>query len=189
MSDAHAFLAFAQITDDLPGEVGRQLATQRNLATEEAHDVAATQADHGLLQQAWVEPPQRGRITEDDIDGPLALICGPVIGRRMGTEELLVNRIQTVGNLRKSRRPIHGELLIQQVLGLLPVFDPRKAVVLTRVGQPTRVHLSRQPLSAIETDLNRKREPALNTRMQKAKDGMNGVVVQEQALAYAWLEL
>src|SRR6266571_4315134 len=46
-----------------------------------------------------------------------------------------------------------------------------------------------QPLPAVEADLNREGEPGLNAGVQETEDGMNGGVIQEQALAHTRLEL
>ena len=58
---------------------------------------------------------------------------------------------------------------------------------MTQVAQIERVHPNQLP--PVQTDLNRKREPGLNTRVQETEDWMNHVVVQEQALAQTRLEL
>jgi hypothetical protein len=58
-----------------------------------------------------------------------------------------------------------------------------------RVRNARLVHLVGEPLSAVHADLDRKREPGLNAGVQEAEERMNGVVVQEQALADAGLEL
>ena len=45
------------------------------------------------------------------------------------------------------------------------------------------MHLSRQQFPSVEADLNGEREPSLNTGIEEAEDGMDLVVVEEQALA------
>jgi hypothetical protein len=47
----------------------------------------------------------------------------------------------------------------------------------------------RQPFLSVETDLNGEREPSLNAGIEKAEDGVDLVVVEEQALARAYLQL
>jgi hypothetical protein len=58
-----------------------------------------------------------------------------------------------------------------------------------QVIQTGGMHLSRQPFPSVEADLNGKGEPSLNAGIEEAEDGMNLVVVEEQAFARAQLQL
>src|SRR5712691_10940308 len=45
-----------------------------------------------------LEAAQLSSLAEDDIDGPFALVGRPVVGCRMGAEDLVMSRIQHLGN-------------------------------------------------------------------------------------------
>jgi len=55
--DTDAFLPRVQVTDDLAAEAGGDGAAERYAPTEEAQHVGAAEGGHGVLQQAWVQPP------------------------------------------------------------------------------------------------------------------------------------
>ena len=83
--------------------------------------------------------------------------------------------------------PLGFELTIHQALSLAPVGNPRKAVVLLQVFETSGLHLSCQPFSAVEADLNGEGKPGLDAGIEEAEDGMNLVVVEEQTFAGAQL--
>src|ERR1700736_4824393 len=117
-------------------------------------------------------------MVEDDIEGPLVLVSGPGVGDGMFTEDLGVDGVEP---LRDAVEQLGLELTIHQALRFGPVGNPGKAVVLLQVIQTGGMHLSRQPFPSVEADLNGEREPSLNTGIEEAEDGMDLVVVEEQA--------
>ena len=54
-----------------------------------------------------------------------------------------------------------------------------------QVIQTGSLHLSRQPFPSVEANLDGEREPGLNAGIEKAENGMDLVVVEEQAFARA----
>src|SRR3989442_13656673 len=122
-------------------------------------------------------------MVEDDIEGPLVLVSGPVVGGGKFTEDLGVNGVELLRDAVEQLGPFGLELTIHQALRFGPVGNPGKAVVLLQVIQTGGMHLSRQPFPSVEADLNGEREPSLDAGIEKAEDRMDLVVVEEQAFA------
>jgi hypothetical protein len=78
-----------------------------------------------------------------------------------------------------------SQCLTRQLLGPRQVFQPHEAVVASVVAQAEGVHLAGEPLVAVEADVDREGEPGLQADMHEAEDGVDLVVVQVQALAWA----
>src|SRR6516225_6458472 len=140
-----------------------------------------------MVNPAWIEAPQVGRMVENYIEGPLVLVSGPVIRDGVLTEDLGVNGVELASDAVKQLWPLGFELRIQQTLSFGPVGNPREAVVLLQVVETSGLHLSGQPFSSVEADLNGEREPSLDAGIEEAEDGMNLVVVEEQTFAGAQL--
>ena len=98
MFEAHPFLALVDITDDVTSEAFGDVAAERNTPAEEPHDVGTAESGHRMLEQAWVEAMQVIGRDEGDIDGPFALVGRPVVRRWMSSEDLVMSRIQHLGN-------------------------------------------------------------------------------------------
>ena len=128
-------------------------------------------------------------MVEDDIEGPLVLVDGPVIGDGMFTKDLGMNGVELASDAVEELGPFGFELTIHQALSFGPVGIPGKAVVLLQVVETGGLHLSRQPCPPVEADLNGEREPGLNTGIEEAEDRVDLVVVEEQAFARAPLQL
>ena len=134
------------------------------------------------MHQTRVEPPQLCRFPKHHVDGPFALVGGPVVREGVLREDLPMNRVQLSGNRLQLLWAIGSQLLVHQPLPLGPVFDPWKAVACGRVLDPFSVHLPPQPLPPVHADLNGKREPCLNPRIHEAELRMDPVLIEEQAL-------
>jgi hypothetical protein len=65
------------------------------------------------------------------------------------------------------------------------VGNVREAVVMLQVIQTGGMHLLRQPFPSDAAHLNGEGELGLNAGLEKAEDGMDLVVVEEQAFARA----
>src|SRR3954452_12814419 len=63
------------------------------------------------------------------------------------------------------------------------VLDPQKDIVVLGVANVIGREFARQPLVAIEIDLDLKRKPGLNTHMDQAKVAIHEIEVQVQAFA------
>ena len=140
------------------------------------------------MDQPRVQPPQLCPLPKNDVDRPFALIGRPVVTDRMLFEDLSVNRIQLLGHAVQQLRPVGPQLPVHQPLRFGPVRDPRKAVILPPVLHPRCLQLPRQPLAAVQADLNRKGKPGLNAGAHEAQHRVHPVVVQEEALAVARLQ-
>jgi len=79
--------------------------------------------------------------------------------------------------------PIRLELLVQQLLGALPIPHPEELVLMAGVAQLVPVHLAGEPFPAIEADLDLEGEPGLQADIHPAEGRVLVVVVQVQALA------
>lgn len=124
--DAHAFLAFFEVADDLTSEVVAHLAAGRHGLSEEAHDVRAAEGGHSMVDQRWVAAFQRRAVAKGDVGGPLALVRRPVVGDGVFLEDLVVLRVDHTRELVQQLGPIHGELLVHQALRLGEVLDHGK---------------------------------------------------------------
>ncbi len=60
-----------------------------------------------------------------------------------------------------SLHPIGRQLLVQQLLGTLPIVDPKKLILTAFHTSDRPGHLPSQPLPAVDTDLNLEGEPHL----------------------------
>src|SRR5258707_9778098 len=85
--------------------------------------------------------------------------------------------------------PLALVLLIHQRLGTPDIPNPRIAVVLSLVAHPGSVHLTPEPLSPVQTHLNEKRKPALQSKMQKTQLLMHPIKIQVHAFTPLKLDL
>ena len=106
----------------------------------------------------------------------------------MFREDLGMNGVQLASDAVEQLRPFGFELMIHQALSCTPVGNPREAVVLLQVMETGGLHLWRQPFPSVEADWNGEREPSLNAGIEQAEEGVDLVVVEEEALARGWLQ-
>ena len=124
-------------------------------------------------------------MVKDDIEGPLVLVNGPIVGEGVFVKDLVMNGIELARDAVEQLGPFSFELTIHQALSFAPVGNVREAVIMLQVVQTGSLHLSRQPFPSVEADLNGEWEPGLNAGIEKAEDRMDLVVVEEQAFARA----
>src|SRR6266542_5869283 len=93
MLNANSLLTRLEIGEDLASEARGDVSSERNTPTQKAQHVGAAKRGHRMLQQARVQLAQVGRLAKDDVDRPFALIHGPVVMRRIGPEQFLVNGV------------------------------------------------------------------------------------------------
>ena len=106
MFDPHAFLPSLQVAGHLSRHMAVDFTRRRELLTQKPQHVWTTECGHGVMHQQWIEPPQVLRLAEHDVGGPLALVGGPIITERKTAEDLLVNRVQQVGDPIQHFRPV-----------------------------------------------------------------------------------
>src|SRR5207244_11381916 len=121
--------------------------------------------------------------TQYQFRSPLAVLAGPevfhgVIHTHLGKQE----RVNLLDDGLEQLDPIGLQLLLEKRLGSLEIFDPGETVIVTAVADFRPIHLSSQPLPAIEIDVNRKGKPGLQTHTHEAEHRMHPVVVQEETL-------
>src|SRR5882672_6707884 len=85
--------------------------------------------------------------------------------------------------------PLALMLLIHQRLGTPDLSNPRIAVLLSSVAHPGSVHLTPEPLFPVQTHLNEKRKPALQSKMQKTQLLMHPIKRQVHAFTPLKLDL
>src|SRR5437870_2632973 len=85
--------------------------------------------------------------------------------------------------------PVALVLLIHQRLGTPDIANPRIAVLSSLVAHPGSVHLTPEPLPAVQAHLNQKRKPGLKSKMQKTKLVMHPIKIQVNAFAPLKLDL
>ena len=83
--------------------------------------------------------------------------------------------------------PVELELLVHEPLGSWDMADPRKTVLFFGVVHLVAVHLSAQPFTTVNANLNQKGKPALQPQVHEAKLRMQ--LVEVEMLASAALEL
>ena len=132
-----------------------------------------------MVDPARIEVPKVGRLVEDDIEGPLVLVDGPVIGEGMFTKDLGMNGVELASDVVEQLGPSGFELTIHQALSFRPVGDPGKTVVMLQVIETGGLHLPRQPFPSVDADLDGEREPGLNASIEEAEDRMDLVVIEE----------
>jgi len=98
-------------------------------------------------------------------------------------EDLIVNRVERFGYVVEMLGPRDFPVLVHEGLGCGDVLNPDKTVVFSLVAEPSTVHLSAEPFPAVEADLNIEREPLLQASVHEAEQGMDGIVIEMQALS------
>ena len=75
------------------------------------------------------------------------------------------------------------QLRIEQGLSAPEIVKGHEGVVLLEVADPRGVELPRQPVAAVENDLDLEWQPGLQPHVQRAEDGVIQIEVIVQALA------
>ncbi len=174
-------LAPFQIGLQRPAEVGRNGSRVIDLFAEVAHHVRAGITEHAVPHQKGHQPFQKSGLPEHHVGRPLGLVHRPVIAGGTALEQLLVQGMNLLRQAPQQFRPVGPQLLVQQLLGPLVVFDPDKAVALLAIFQPLFVHLPRQPFPSIQAHLNIEGKPGLQTGIHPSQFGMDLVEIQGTA--------
>ena len=176
--EAHPFGASAPVGHHLAAKLPVQLLA------EKTHNLLAAQIEHPMQHQAWDQPVQNPLIMEQHVAGEFSLGGGPVVGESVqGASDFVVQRVIALSQLLAQTYPVGAQLSIGQVLGLVEIFHPGKPVIGLAVAQPFLIHLTGQPVMAVEADVNEKGEPSLQTQVQQSKAWVLDIEVQVQALA------
>src|SRR6266705_2860738 len=138
-----------------------------------------------MMQQPWIQAPQHRGPPKYDIAGPFALVRRPVVAGLIRTEQNFLDGVQLPGHFLQQARPVHSQLLIQQLLRPAPVLHPGKTVALPHKLQARGLHLLPQPRPPVQADLDGERKPSLNSSVHETPARMLPVVVQKQAFAPA----
>ena len=152
-------------------------------STQETQDISAAKDRDAAANQSGVNVGQGLGRFEQDIGRPFALMGRPIIIISVRGQHFDMSGIEAAGDLIENRGPLGVQLLIHQGLGFLHILYPEKTVLLTLITETYAVHLTRQPFSPVETDLDVEGKPTLNASMHKAKDGMHPVMIEKQTLS------
>ena len=172
--DPHSFGTVTDVRAGLAIEPGVGAPAQK------LHHIVATELAQRVLHELWINARQACRITEQDIGGVLAFTHAPVIAKEI---ELPGQWIDAPGQRAKKPRPFAVLQLLHHLLRPRQIVNPREAVVPLLKPDPRSGHLPRQPLAAIDADLNVKRKPALKSNVHQSKVTIHVVEVEKQALA------
>src|SRR5688572_2945894 len=137
---------------------------------------------HGVMHQRGINPLKRCTIPKHHVGGVFGLGRRPVVLLPDGSVDLGRQRMASSNQRIQKLTPLALVLPIHQRLGTPKIANPRIAVLLSAVLHPGSVHLTPEPLSAVQTHLNQKRKPALKPQMQKAQILMHPIKIQVHAL-------
>lgn len=148
---------------------------------EEGHYVLGAETQRGVLQQFGIQVLQSGRALEHHIGGELSLIDNPVV-LHVG-DECAEQGVGPLSEPAEYKRPIQVLELVGKALSAWWIRNPRKGIVYLPEVHFVSFHLSGQPFMAIETNLDGKRKPTLQTHMHQSEDRINEVEIHTQTLA------
>src|SRR5438105_3538876 len=144
---------------------------------------------HSMMHQRRINPFKRLPITKHDVGSVFGLGRRPVVLLPDRSVDLSIQRMASSHQRTQKLTPLALVLLIHQHLGTPNIANPRIAVLLSPVAHPGSVHLTPEPFSTVQTDLNQKWKPSLKSKMQKTKLLMHPVKIQVNAFAPLKLNL
>lgn len=174
MLDANALRTIFKVGDNFA------LEGAMDLSSEETHDIGAGESGHAMMDKRGVYVRQGGAVFEHDIGGPFALMDGPVIVHGSVFEKERMGGVEEPSEFVEGFGPVEIHLLVHEGLGFGGVAQLGEAVVPTAVGKAFAIHGSRQPFAAVETDLDREGQPALNAGVHEAEEGVDQVMIECQ---------
>ena len=149
--------------------------------SEEGHHVLGAETQRCVLQQFGIQVLQIRWAPEHYIGGELGLIGHPVVVH-IG-DERVEQGVEALSETAEDPRPIEILELIGEALSSLRIGNSGKGVVELPEVHVVSLHLSGQPLMAVETNLNGKRDPTLQPHMHQAEGWIDEVKVNAQTLA------
>ena len=155
------------------------------LLAEKTQDVRTAKRRHRVMNEQRVKPCQIVRLAKRNICGPFALVNGPVIVQRKLTKDLFVKRVEPTSDPIQQLRPVGLQLGVHQPLPLLPIGDPREAIVLLLILHSCLIHLPRQPFPPVHANLNRKGKPRSNARIHPSENRVIPILIHVQTFARA----
>ena len=153
------------------------------LAPEEAQHVLGRQVGRGVTDQVRPHREQLGAGPEQHVGGHLGLVQHPVVAAEAGPTDGGQQWVDAPGEGVEHPGPGPVGEAFAQLLGPLQVLDPQQGVVVTAVADAGAVELARQPLPAVDVDLDLIGHPGLDAHMHEAELGVDQVEVVVHALA------
>src|SRR6516162_2552843 len=158
MFDPQALLSPFQITRHLSFYVAINVTSGCECFAEKTQYVRTAESVHGVIYgvmyEQRIEPSEIFGTGKHYIGRPLTLVSGPIIVNWEIPKDLGVNRIEVACNLTQQMQPVCFELCIHQLLCLIPIRYPGKAVILALIANSSAIHLTSQPLSPIYANLD-----------------------------------
>jgi hypothetical protein len=132
--------------------------------------------------QSWIDTAKTLLIFEDHVGRVLPLLDAPIVGE-IHTGFAPDERVDSPSQAIEKALPFTLTERVHQPLGGAKIFNPSEAVVTANILNPGSVHLSGQPGSAINANLNREWDPRLHSNMHQPKLTIDPVKVQVQTLS------
>ena len=170
------------VREDFAREGGMELSAQ------EAQDVLRSHVNRGVSKKLLEERLQGRGTLEDDIGRELALIDNPVVLEV--PQDIAEEWIDDVGDAPERSDPVLSvEKGVSELLGAAEIVDRDEGVVTLTMGDAGLVELLRQPVVAVDVDLDLEGKPGLDAEVDEAEAGKDVVEVDEEALPPGALEL
>src|SRR6266436_558849 len=147
-------------------------------SAHETQHLFAAKSHHRVMHQRGINPRQCRPIAKHHVGSVLRLRRRPVIVAPDGTGDLLVQGMAQLDQRVHQLGPVRFVLFFQQSLGACGISHPAKTVILAAVSHPRSIHLTRQPLSTVNTDLHQEGEPRLQSNAQPTQLLVNQIKVE-----------
>ncbi len=177
MLDADPFDPLFMVRAGLAAEPAVRATSQK------AHDVVASEVRQGMPHQSRIDLGQGLSAGEHHVRGVFAFADRPIVAMQIERILLPQPRIEPSAERIEERHPIPLFQVVEHLLGPRHVVDPRKAIVPFFVANSRPIQSAGQVFSAVEADLDRHRQPGLQTDVHQAKFPVHKVEVHKQALA------
>ena len=152
-------------------------------SAHETEHLLAPIGHHRVMHQRRVDAFQGDTIFEHHIGSVLAFGGGPVVVALNRPGDLGVQGMAQLDQRSHQLGPVSAVLFVQQCLGAPQVTHPAKAVIFPSIFQPSTVHLTCQPLAAIDANLHEKGKPSLHSHAEPAHLFMDQVKIEMDTFA------
>src|ERR1700730_5282919 len=176
--DSYSFKTALQIGFDLTA------ANAAVFASEKAQHVRGMKVSNRVVDQGGINGSQCLVVAKQNIGRVFSLTHGPVVGSQDNLATLMEPGVDTPRQGIKERLPFPLYQTIAELLSPAPVTNLRETIVSLRITNPALLHLPCQVLPAVDTNLNRQRQPGLQAHVQQAKLAIHKIEVEMQTLPF-----
>ena len=149
-------------------------------STERGQHILGTEAQGRVPQQFLIQEVKRFSTLEEHVRGKLRLVNDPVV--LVVRKDALKQWVHHAGKAMKNPGPVLVRELVSHSLSPLGLFEPKEGVIQAFVSKAMFVHFLRQPLVAVNVDLDGHGKPSLDTDVYETKLSVNEVVVDMKTL-------